>query len=507
MVTLDVRERRAATSAPLAPARGRRAQGPALAWVAHAAGAALLAATVVVTSSQLHTIDPLVSARIYTAATVFVLIGAIASRRLGAVYLITAFYFTVFTAAPTLVQIERNQFPFGSRYSDLELNAGFLVIAIGQLSLLAGVAALGRARTPPPTLRCSQTAGTARNESKLAARLGAGMSLAAAALAALAGPSRVFSPRFDESGSVLTGESLATQLIFVARALSVVGLLLTILAAQLTRPRRGGRIGALALSAGVALVVNFPPALPRFQLLGVVLAVSVLLFDFHRPAVKAVFTVGATAFLLYLFAAIKDLGDGVSLDEIASRDIAQYLVTVDFDSFKQITDTVIYFAEAPFRLGENFLGAALFWVPRSVWEGKPIHTGQIVSSGLGYTFFNVSNPLPAEAYASWGIAGTVLVMFAVGLILGRIEGRGTAPRGPRAHVPALLTYALAAGYATILLRGALNAVAPMILSAFVLAALVHFVFRIPPPSRSTQFHTQTRTPDRLPARERKGVKE
>ena len=76
---------------------------------------------------------------------------------------------------------------------------------------------------------------------------------------------------------------------------------------------------------------------------------------------------------------------------------SRYLLNVDFDGFMQITSTIQYLESEPIRWGNNFLGVVLFFVPRGLWEGKPIDTGVIVSEGLGYWYNNVASPLPAEA--------------------------------------------------------------------------------------------------------------
>jgi hypothetical protein len=73
--------------------------------------------------------------------------------------------------------------------------------------------------------------------------------------------------------------------------------------------------------------------------------------------------------------------------------------------------------------------------------------------------------------------GVVIFMGVAGLLIARLEGSFRGAAGALSTIPVVIGYAIATGYATILLRGALNAVAPMILTAFVLAGVVHAVFR------------------------------
>jgi len=451
---------------------------------AHALAAALLCTTVamcVLPGSPPHG-D--VVAAVYLGATLAALLGAAFSPRLGALSLIVAFYFFAFVAVPTMVQIRRGHFPFASTYTDEELVRGFIIVSLAQLALLMGVAAagLGSKSRRPSSLSTSST-----TEAEVARARGLAIAFTgvSAAFAAMAGPAHVFTARFDDARATLGDEGMSAQLVHVARAFVLVALLLSILARRLApspESRRRAR-NVLILTTCAVLVIDFPPALPRFQLLALVLAVLVLVIDFRRPGVKLVFSAAAAVFLLFVFSAIKDLRNGLTLEATTRERLGDYLITADFDSFKQVVDTTVYFANAPQRAGENFLGAALFWVPRSLWPGKPLHTGAIVSEGLGYPYNNVSSPLPAEGYASWGLAGAVVVMALIGLLIGRLEGRGGG-KAMGTAIPRWISYAVATGYATILLRGALNAVAPMIFTAFVLAMVVNLAFRRRKPEAS-----------------------
>lgn len=448
--------------------------------LAYGLGFVLLMAVVAVAAQG--STDPRFVSQLFVAATMAVLLGVILSQRAGGLVLIVAYFFAIFMALPAAVQIRRNSYPFGGSYSAEELNAGFFVVALGLLFFLIGICLVpsrsaknwGGASTA--TLLAEQA--VSRDAVQLALRMSLVFTVIAGVLGVLAGPELLFTARSDAGGGTTAG----SQLPHVARSFALVALLLCVVAVRRSDGQTARRRAWLCLIpvAGVSCVVNYPPALPRFQLLGIVLAVVVLLFDFHRPLVKSLFTGLATLFLLYLFAPVKDLridslAESFTPSAIAQWDPGEYLLTEDFDGFKQTVDTLIYYSEASLRFGANFLGVLLFWVPRALWPGKPIHTGQIVSEGLRYSYNNVSNPLPAEAFASWGIVGVIGVLLLLGVIVMRIERSSLELEV--LPVPQLIVYALATGYSTILLRGALNAVAPMICTAFVLAAVVHRCYR------------------------------
>ena len=188
-------------------------------------------------------------------------------------------------------------------------------------------------------------------------------------------------------------------------------------------------------------------------------------------------------FLLFLFPVLKTISNGglVQASDVISRDVKAYMGGVDFDSFKQVVDTWLYVGGGGGRSGENFLGVLFFWVPRSMWPGKPAPTGELVSSSLGYQYTNVANPLPAEAYVSFGLVGVVVVFILLGLITARCEASVRGADLDRPHSD-LLFYAVATGFIIIILRGALNAVAPMFATAFV----VYFVLKVVHASRVKQ---------------------
>lgn len=448
---------------------------------AYAFGIVLLV-TVIVIGAQ-GSADPALVSGVFVAATMAVLLGTVLSRRVGGLTLAISFFFALFLAVPAAVQIRKNSYPFGGSYSTEQLNAGLFVLALGLLSLLAGIGLVSiHRRTDTKDTQAVEgfPAGSvvsAQYSIRLALKLSLVFTAVAAALGVLAGPGQLFTARADA-----TDDLGGSQGLLIARSFGVVALLLCIIAIQRSHERRLRQISWLCLApvATVACVVNFPPALPRFQLLGIAFAVAVLLVDFHRPLIKMLFTGVATFFLLFVFASVKDLRSSTLATSFTSSALAQwnpgeYLLGVDFDGFKQTVDTLIYYSSASPRWGVNFLGVFLFWVPRALWPGKPVSTGQIVSEGLGYWYTNVSNPLPAEAFASWGFVGVIVVLVIIGVIVMRIER--SALRSGELPVPQLIVYALSTGYSTILLRGALNAVAPMIFSVFVLAIVVKAVYK------------------------------
>lgn len=92
-----------------------------------------------------------------------------------------------------------------------------------------------------------------------------------------------------------------------------------------------------------------------------------------------------------------------------------------YDAWSMINATVDYSDREGVTMGRQFLGAALFFFPRQLWNDKPIGSGSLVAQEFiynvyGFDFFNLSSPLVAEGYINFGFFGVVLFAF----ILGRL---------------------------------------------------------------------------------------
>jgi oligosaccharide repeat unit polymerase len=287
--------------------------------------------------------------------------------------------------------------------------------------------------------------------------------------------SALFIPRIDVFDTA--GEGLVIQLIMIGRSVTLLALVSSLILLKDFFSYKNSLI--FSASFICFLVYNYIPALPRFQFLGSVLAVFLLFINFYSAKVKILGFVFSFVFLIYLFPSIKVIGKGGGVDEVIeallSIDIIDYVLRVDFDGFMQIVDTVIYLdGDGVYRYGMNFLGVILFFIPRSIWPSKPLDSGGIVSEFNGYFYNNVSSPIVAESLISFGLLGVCFVACFFGFFVSKIEN--SVLKGAGRHY--LILYCLLAGFMTIILRGALNGVAPQFASAFLLMLLVHYFRRL-----------------------------
>ena len=393
--------------------------------------------------------------------------SVVASPRRGAVSLMVSFFFLFFVALPAYVQTDAGVFPFASTYGERQILSG--IVAVSMFQIIYELSTF--VRSPPITRRKRQFPGIGPN----VVRWVWGLNAALLAGALYLGPSRLFETRFgnDDSLGGEVADTLATQLLLVGRSTSILLLVVSLL---IMRGRREvgvhrNQMKLAVFSAAVFLIYNFPPALPRFQLLGAMLAVSLIFLDLFKPWLKTLFSLSALIFLFAVFPNLKSLaGDQNALTQQLSA--SEYLLRADFDAFKQVVDTITYLgAGGSLRGIDSATGLLFFWIPRSVWESKPISAGELVASSLGHPYTNVSSPIPAEALLAGGAFGLALVAFLMGIVIVKLENSTLTSLREANFGVCVALYAIAAGYTTIIMRGALNAVGPMVMPGFLLCAV------------------------------------
>jgi hypothetical protein len=415
--------------------------------------------------------DVHVVALAHLAANLFLLLYVVSDARRGGLSLMIAFFFCFFVALPAFVQIRADVFPFASTYEARQLMSGYAIVALAQFSyVLSEMYQDKRSRFAVPRSAALST----MNESYYR-RAVRHINMATLVLIVYLGPGFLLLTR-GERGSAIDIGGLREQLLYVGRSASLVAAVIStylLLKGVESRRRRGFHYSA-AMSFLCFAALNFPPALSRFQLLGPIIALSVVIAPMFKTSVKLAYASVSVIFLVYLFPEIKSLGRGQSISyaDALDREVGPYLLRVDFDGFKQIVDTWIYSSTASPRWGDNFLGVAFFWIPRSIWTAKPVDSGLLVATELGYRYTNVSSPLPAEAFVSFGYPGVIAVFVLAAVVVTLLERRAAAALATGGLRQEVLVYAVAAGFAVIILRGALNGVAPMFASGFFILGLL-----------------------------------
>lgn len=246
--------------------------------------------------------------------------------------------------------------------------------------------------------------------------------VAAGIYVASVGVASLFLARGDLA--VLSGTS-PTEIII--RAAGTMGLLVAFVALIHLRAQRrsAGRKWPVLFTAVVLVtlltVVN-PVSSPRYYFGTVLLAVVSALGAFATVRRFRAVALSAIAAIAVVFPALDTFRR--SLDTaVTIESPLRSLVSGDFDAFAQTANTIDYLAANGVTYGEQLLGPLLFWVPRSVWPGKPLDTGVLVAEYKGYNFTNLSAPLASELLINFSWIGLVIGMFALGHLLRRLDDR------------------------------------------------------------------------------------
>jgi hypothetical protein len=98
--------------------------------------------------------------------------------------------------------------------------------------------------------------------------------------------------------------------------------------------------------------------------------------------------------------------------EITSRDLVGELLTLHYDAYSNVLATMDYINSNGIVLGEQLSGCLLFFIPRSLWDDKPIKTGRLIGKYLmenyNMDFDNLSNPLLSEGLINFGLFSLLL---------------------------------------------------------------------------------------------------
>lgn len=183
------------------------------------------------------------------------------------------------------------------------------------------------------------------------------------------------------------------------------------------KPRSFFLFGATAICLLVA--VN-PISSPRYVFGTALMAVLTALGAVATLKRFRFLAAGAVFAMVYLFP-IADMFRTSLSPSAKSQNPLQSMLSGDFDSFSQITNTVEYVGTQGIAAGQQLLGVIFFWVPRSIWPDKPIDTGSLIANFKLYNFANLSEPIWAEFFINGGWVLLLVGMMALGFLIRRLD--------------------------------------------------------------------------------------
>jgi hypothetical protein len=134
----------------------------------------------------------------------------------------------------------------------------------------------------------------------------------------------------------------------------------------------------------------------------------------------------------------------------------------DFDAYYQLLNGLALQELNFFAPLKQFSGSLLFFIPRSVWAGKPRDTGTVIAEYFGQRFQNLSSPLNLEMYINFGFFGLIIFFALLGFWISRIEKLSLY------SVQHAISVQMFSGLFFIVLRGSLLQITGMLVFSIVL---------------------------------------
>jgi oligosaccharide repeat unit polymerase len=172
----------------------------------------------------------------------------------------------------------------------------------------------------------------------------------------------------------------------------------------------------------INLLVNNPFASPRYWAGIVVLGFIIYIFFREKKRRGWVFLILLIGILI-LFPLSGELRDKTyeNIRRLKISDLGDYYSSSSFDAYEMSVHTVQYVSLEGLTYGNQLLGPVLFWIPRSLWGGKPVGSGRIIARAFSYPEENLSCPLPFEGYINFGVAGLIIFAFGFGWVLSSLD--------------------------------------------------------------------------------------
>ncbi|MFE2431423.1 O-antigen polymerase [Streptomyces sp. NPDC059373] len=227
----------------------------------------------------------------------------------------------------------------------------------------------------------------------------------------------------------------------------------------------------LALNA----VVNNPISNPRYWFLTVLFSFLFTAFPRSPAMYRTVLALGVLGALVIFPYADRFRYDSSGYKPVQATSVFEPLAIKDYDQIAMFANTITFSESGPGHFyGRQLAGSTFFFVPRSVWSGKPRDTGVMIGQWMGMTNVNLSSPMWAELWIDFGWPGVVAGFLGLGYAAARgdrIYALRTADDSRSGNVMAIVI-PLIAGYSFILLRGPLLQASGRIGVALICFALV-----------------------------------
>jgi hypothetical protein len=291
-----------------------------------------------------------------------------------------------------------------------------------------------------------------------------------------------------ERKEILAAEGISQQ-ISGGVAVAVVGILPGALALAsvyvlLLRWRQGHRPRLLVLTAAASLLFLYSNPFAHTRYIAGTALIAPLLVVLRPRTVRSMAIVAAALVVGVL--GVYPLANAFRAPDAQAKTLA--LADIDFDGFQQLVNTRQYVEDQGHTWGHHLGSAVLFAVPRRAWPGKALPASIPVAENRGYTFTNLSLPLPGELYLEFGAFGAAAAMFLWGRCWRRLDEAWAVSTDTAAG--GIVGYLSVAQIA--LLRGPVGAIVPIYATTVLLLVIALWRARPSKASRHLDLEPTTR---------------
>lgn len=158
------------------------------------------------------------------------------------------------------------------------------------------------------------------------------------------------------------------------------------------------------------LLSNFPTSSARFYIGAIYIPILILYIPILRKKYMFFNNIFVVLFLVF-FPFISTFRRGINTN-LSFFNFEMFLAA-DFDSYQMFMKV---FKENFVTHGKQLLTTLLFFVPRSVWQGKSVGSGHLVAHTYGLSFDNISMNYFGEGYINFGFVGIFLFVILIAFL-------------------------------------------------------------------------------------------
>lgn len=170
------------------------------------------------------------------------------------------------------------------------------------------------------------------------------------------------------------------------------------------------------------ICLNYPASLSRYWIGTVYIGIALISFGKYLKSksfdigIIFVFAVIFPVFQVFKWYTISDLINGT-----IKINLLKVYNNVDFDAYSLLIRAFEYIETFGITHCKQLLTTVFFFVPRMIWPGKSIPTGELIATAQNQVFTNLSAPLQAEGLINIGYIGIIVYSVILGFLLKKID--------------------------------------------------------------------------------------